>query len=168
MCPDQYRCFRRCEITIYLCQSFFRVSKRNIKRNVQHPPSTQLWVFFFQSQEWEKQSIWEAILKKNPPYKKNSILMIFKRFGLQTEVAALLNTTKKNKDSQLRLIITKEKGFHILCELLLLGKTTENVRGTIIFNWICEIEWMISNLDSTEFLWISQMKTFRRFPDSHL
>lgn len=94
--------------------------------------------------------------------------MIFKRFGLQTEASALLNTMKKNKDSQLRLIITKEKGFHVLCELLLLGKTTENVRGTIIFNWICEIEWMISNLDSIEFLWISQMKTFRRFPDSHI
>lgn len=106
--------------------------------------------------------------KKNSPYKKNSILMIFKRFGLQTEASALLNTMKKNKDSQLRLIITKEKGFHVLCELLLLGKTTENVRGTIIFNWICEIEWMISNLDSIEFLWISQMKTFRRFPDSHI
>lgn len=60
--------------------------------------------------------------------------MIFKRFGLQTEASALLNTMKKNKDSQLRLIITKGKGFHVLCELLLLGKTTENVRGTIIFN----------------------------------
>lgn len=63
MCPDQYRCFKKCKITVYLCQSFFRVSKRNIKWSVQHPPSTQLSLFF-QSQEWEKQSIWEAILKK--------------------------------------------------------------------------------------------------------
>lgn len=61
--------------------------------------------------------------------------MIFKRLGLQTEAAVLLNTVKKNK-KQLRLIITKEKGFHILCELLILLEKNpqKNVRGAINFN----------------------------------
>lgn len=133
-----------------------------------HPPPNSESFFFHHKNEknraYEKQS-W----KKNPAYKKNSILMIFKRLGLQTEAAVLLNTVKKNKKT-VKINHHKRKRVSYLMWTVdfIRKKSTKNVRGAINFNWICEIEWMILNLDSLEFLWISQMKIFRRVPDSHI
>lgn len=48
-----------------------------------------------------------------------------KRLGLQTEAAVLLNTMKNNEDSQLRLIITKEKRFsYLMCTIDIRKKST--------------------------------------------